>query len=96
MMVLGPQQIEKATITNLTTMNAFFQLARLKNFDNRGEKKIFPKQYFSNDSDSQLVLSQTNVGNFLKKIIFFSLCFSNHLISADISRLAYNEIIIFL
>ena len=47
----------------------FFQLARLKNFDNRREK-IFPKQYFSSDSDSQLVLSQTNIGNFLAKWFF--------------------------
>ena len=47
----------------------FFQLARLKNFDNR-RKKIFPKQYFSSDGDSQLVLEQTNIGNFLTKWLF--------------------------
>ena len=59
----------------------FFQLARLKNFDNRREK-IFPKQYFSSDSDSQLVLSQTNIGNFSDKIIL-SLAFLPKQITKD-------------
>ena len=68
-MVLGPQQIEKATITNLTTMNAFSNLPDWRTLT-IGEKKIFPKQYFSSDGDSQLVLEQTNIGNFLTKWLF--------------------------